>query len=61
MQNLCKWLPEIKQNAPENITILFVGSKIDLRSEHPNSMSTEEARKTLQSLGYEYRECSALT
>ncbi|ODV58748.1 Rho family GTPase RHO5 [Ascoidea rubescens DSM 1968] len=67
-----KWIPEIRQHSTKDISILLVGTKLDLREdphtldrlrEHGNSpISTQEGQKCSKELGcVEYLECSAAT
>ncbi|KAH3685741.1 hypothetical protein WICPIJ_003290 [Wickerhamomyces pijperi] len=65
-----KWIPEIRHHSRDNIKILLIGTKSDLRDD-PHTLdrleesgnepvSKEEARKLVRDLGlYEYVECSA--
>ncbi|CAI2354355.1 unnamed protein product [Caenorhabditis sp. 36 PRJEB53466] len=58
------WLPEIRKYAGENVPVMLVGTKNDLReSADPQSIVTDDyARKVASEIGcHKYFSCSALT
>lgn len=56
--NVNKWLTELHEHAPSNISIMLVGNKSDLR--HLRSVSTDEAKTCAAKQGMSFIETSAL-
>jgi len=56
--NVERWLKELRDHADENIVIMLVGNKSDLR--HLRAVSTEEAMAFAESNGIAFIETSAL-
>ncbi|KAJ3428261.1 ras-related protein rab11 [Anaeramoeba flamelloides] len=57
-ENCEKWIEEVRENAPPNITITLVGNKIDLG--HIRSVSNEKASRFAKKFGLTFFETSAL-
>ena len=56
--NINRWINEIKNNSDENINILLIGNKCDLKSER--QVTEDEAAKKAEQLKISYCETSAL-
>ena len=57
-ENVERWLKELRDHADNNIVIMLVGNKSDLR--HLRAVPTEEARELAESEGLSYIETSAM-
>ena len=57
-QNVSHWLTELKEHGDENIIIMLVGNKSDLR--HLRVVSTDEAKAFAEEKNIEFIETSAL-
>eukprot|EP00009_Paramoeba_aestuarina_P006541 CAMPEP_0201507236 /NCGR_PEP_ID=MMETSP0161_2-20130828/957_1 /ASSEMBLY_ACC=CAM_ASM_000251 /TAXON_ID=180227 /ORGANISM="Neoparamoeba aestuarina, Strain SoJaBio B1-5/56/2" /LENGTH=213 /DNA_ID=CAMNT_0047901543 /DNA_START=550 /DNA_END=1191 /DNA_ORIENTATION=- len=57
-KNVERWLTELRENAAENIVIMLVGNKSDLK--HLREVPTEEAREFAEKNGLTFIETSAL-
>mmetsp|Transcript_25208 Transcript_25208/g.63309 ORF Transcript_25208/g.63309 Transcript_25208/m.63309 type:complete len:221 (-) Transcript_25208:39-701(-) len=57
-KNVERWLLELRENAAENIVIMLVGNKSDLR--HLREVPTEEAKEFAEKNGLSFIETSAL-
>jgi small GTP-binding protein len=59
-KNMERWYNEIKQHANENIVLLLIGNKSDLRADGPSEeVRVEDAKAFAQSHGMAYMETSA--
>ena len=58
-ENVNKWMSQIKNMAPENVTLLLVGNKVDLKQERV--VSEMEGREMSERFKTKYFESSALT
>ncbi|KAI7899961.1 small GTPase superfamily [Cokeromyces recurvatus] len=60
-----KWLPEVKHHCGNNVSLLLVGLKTDLRSEAScaakNIISHQQGMNLAKEIGAKYGECSAKT
>ncbi|OBZ91178.1 Ras-like GTP-binding protein Rho1 [Choanephora cucurbitarum] len=56
-----KWLPEIKHFCGNNVSLVLVGLKTDLRSESRSTVSHQQGLKLAKEIGAKYGECSAKT
>ncbi|KAI9470910.1 MAG: small GTPase superfamily [Benjaminiella poitrasii] len=59
-----KWLPEVKHHCGNNVALLLVGLKTDLRSEASyteNIISHQQGASLAKEIGAKYGECSAKT
>ncbi|KAM3142596.1 hypothetical protein pb186bvf_005255 [Paramecium bursaria] len=56
-----KWLPEIRNTAGGQYVIVFVGNKIDMRTDSLKHIQKQAATQLLQNEGIEYFEVSAMT
>ncbi|CAO3626216.1 unnamed protein product [Mucor hiemalis] len=56
-----KWLPEVKHYCGNNVSLVLVGLKIDLRSESntTKTISHQQGVKLAKEIGAKYGECSA--
>ncbi|CEI88557.1 Putative Ras like family, member A [Rhizopus microsporus] len=55
-----KWLPEVKHYCGNNVSLVLVGLKIDLRStESKTIISYQQGLKLAKEIGAKYGECSA--
>ncbi len=61
LQNvLQKWLLEVKHHCGDDMPVILIGTKIDLRGIVPNSVSKAEGKAMAEHIGaVEYLECSA--
>ncbi|XP_041356350.1 ras-related protein Rab-11B-like isoform X2 [Gigantopelta aegis] len=57
-QNLEKWLEEIREHADQEVCIMLVGNKADLR--HLRAVTTEDGRMLAEKSNYSFIETSAL-
>uniref|UniRef100_A0A7S4KVV1 Ras-related protein Rab-11A n=1 Tax=Paramoeba aestuarina TaxID=180227 RepID=A0A7S4KVV1_9EUKA len=57
-KNVERWLTELRENAAENIVIMLVGNKSDLK--HLREVPTDEAREFVEKNGLTFIETSAL-
>lgn len=57
-ENVERWLRELRDHADQNIVIMLVGNKSDLR--HLRAVPTEEARSFAERNGLNFIETSAL-
>ena len=57
-ENVERWLKELRDHADQNIVIMLVGNKSDLR--HLRSVSTEDAQSFCEKEGLSFIETSAL-
>jgi len=55
--NIPKWLQEVQRYAIENVTVVLLGCKSDLKSER--EVSEDEAKEYADNLSLKYAECSA--
>lgn len=54
------WVPDVRKHAPENVPLILVGTKADLRAEGQAKVTEEEVRQLGQDIGaYAVVECSA--
>ncbi|CAO3649332.1 unnamed protein product [Mucor fragilis] len=54
-----KWLPEVKHYCGNNVSLVLVGLKIDLRSDSSVTISHQQGLKLAKEIGAKYGECSA--
>mmetsp|Transcript_41340 Transcript_41340/g.110617 ORF Transcript_41340/g.110617 Transcript_41340/m.110617 type:complete len:236 (+) Transcript_41340:121-828(+) len=57
-ENIDRWLKELRDHADQNIVIMLVGNKCDLR--HLRAVSTEDAKAYAEQKGLSFIETSAL-
>jgi GTPase SAR1 family protein len=57
-KNVERWLTELRENAANNIVIMLVGNKSDLR--HLREVTTEESKAFAEKQGLSFIETSAL-
>jgi len=58
-ENVARWLKELRDHADQNIVIMLVGNKKDLR--HMRQVQTEEAKAFCEQNGLFFIETSALS
>ncbi|KAG2208605.1 hypothetical protein INT46_009147, partial [Mucor plumbeus] len=54
-----KWLPEVKHYCGNNVSLVLVGLKIDLRLDSSVTISHQQGLKLAKEIGAKYGECSA--
>ncbi|KAI8639155.1 small GTPase superfamily [Parasitella parasitica] len=54
-----KWLPEVKHYCGNNVSLLLVGLKIDLRTSSSVTVGYQQGLKLAKEIGAKYGECSA--
>jgi GTPase SAR1 family protein len=58
-RNIKRWVEGIREHAAENVVIVLVGNKSDLKSEQV--VTSAEGRRLAKELGVFYEETSAIT